>query len=274
MRILVNGWLHPKNRIGIDLMNGKGIDFDIFPSVGTYDYVISTDSFITPREYAKGIIFGPHVSLENAGGFPVGDNIYFNSLSPWLTRLSKEIFGDRNFIDLHFPVDVDRFKPSEKTGKPVFYHKRRNPKIMEEFFSIHNKDEFLFYDYEKGYREEHFLDSISRAPYSIWLGCHESQGFAMQETLSCDTPILVIDSKSLREETGGYWDNRLAGLNLPCTSASYFDERCGIISDTNNWKKDLEIFKSLITTYSPREFVIETLSPESCINKWKSILDV
>jgi hypothetical protein len=274
MRILVNGWIHPKNRIGIDLMNGKGIDFDLLPSTGTYDYVISTDSFVTPWAYSKGIIFGPHVSLESVGECPIGDNIYFNSLSPWLTRLSKEIFGDKNFVDLHFPVDIYKFKPNEKSGKPVFYHKRRNPEIMKEFFSVNNKEDFLIYDYTEGYKESDFLDSISKAPYAVWVGCHESQGFAMQETLSCNTPILVIDSKSLREETGGYWDNRLAGLNLPCTSASYFDERCGIVSDTDNWKKDLGIFKSSIITYCPREFVIETLSPESCINKWKSILDV
>lgn len=273
MRILVNGWIHPKNRIGINLMNGRGIDFDLSPSSGSYDYIISTDSFLNNFTSSKGVIFGPHVSLESVGKCPVGDNVYFNSLSPWLTKLSSEIFRDKNFKDLHFPVDIDRFKPSEKTGKPVFYYKRRNPEIAEDFFSVNNKKDFSIYDYERGYTESDFLDSISKAPYAIWLGCHESQGFAMQETLSCNTPILVIDAKSLREETGGYWDNRLAGLELPCTSASYFDHRCGIISDENSWNSDLLKFKSLVKSYSPREFVIETLSADSCINKWKSILN-
>jgi hypothetical protein len=91
---------------------------------------------------------------------------------------------------------------------------------------------------------------------------------------AADTPILVIDSKSLREETGGYWSNKLSGLDLPCTSASYFDERCGIISDKNKWNSDFNKFKLSIKTYSPREFVSETLSSYSCINKWKTILDV
>jgi hypothetical protein len=235
---------------------------------------MNTDSFESNQEFTKGIIFGPHISLELLEGFPVGNNIYFNSLSPWLKDLSKKIFGDKNFIDLPFPVDIDRFKPSEKNGKPVFYQKRRDPEISRKFFSLNNTEDFIIYDYEKGYDESNFLDSISKAPYSIWVGCHESQGFAMQETLSCNTPILVIDSKNLREETGGYWDDKLPGFDLPSTSASYFDERCGIISDKIRWDLDLIKFKSLIGSYSPRNFVIETLSPDSCINKWNNILNV
>lgn len=273
MRILVNGWIHRKNKIGIDLMNGRGIDFDLSHSGGSYDYVISTDSFVNHYSYTRGIIFGPHISLENLDGLPTGSDIYFNSLSPWLKNLSEEIFGDRNFIDLNFPVDIERFRPTEKSGKPVFYYKRRDPRILEEFFSENNPDDYEIYDYEKTYNESNFLDSISRAPYAIWLGCHESQGFAMEETLSCNTPILVIDSETLREETGGYWDHKLIQSELKSTSASYFDKRCGIITDSANWRSDMINFKNHLNEYSPREFVIETLSPDSCINKWKSILD-
>lgn len=257
-------------------MNGRGIDF--FPAESAhdkreYDYLISTDSFNHIDLGSRGLIFGPHISLELLHNLPEGKNIYFNTLSNWLKDLATEVFGDKNFINLPFPVDVDIFKPSDKVGKPVLYFKRRDNKILDDFLKDHQLTDFHFYDYEKRYSENIFMKSISEAPYAIWIGCHESQGFAMQETLSSNTPVFVIDSKDLREETGGYWDNRLNGHNLPCTSASYFDRRCGIISDKYKWRNDIEWFKNNLNTYSPRDFITETLSPEACIKKWKITLN-
>ena len=273
MNILVYGWIHPKNMIGINLLSKEGINFHFSRSDVTYDYLMPTDSFEIRGSYRKGVIFGPHIPLENVNACPAGANFYFNSLSPWLKKLSSHLFSGINFIDLHFPVDIEKFVPSDKKGKPVFYYKRRDEGIMKEFFSLYNMEDFVIYDYEKRYQEANFLQSISSAPYVVWLGCHESQGFALEETLSCNTPIFVIDSESLRDETGGYWDHKFPGEYLECTTASYFDSRCGILSDVKNWKEKFNIFKNQIYTYNPRDFVIEVLSPKACAEKWRRILN-
>lgn len=276
MNIFVQGWLHPKNQKGLQLMTGKGINFSVGgqnQNLDSFDFCISTDSFNTNLSHSKGIIFGPHVSLEKLGDFPNQQNFYFNTLSDWLKKLAIQIFGEKNFVALPFPVDVEMFKPAEKIGKPVLYFKRRKKEILESFLKQNKLEDFDFFDYERKYSEQNFLTSISRAPYAVWIGCHESQGFAFQETLSSGTPIFVIDAESLREETGGYWDNKLSEHFLKSTSASYFDERCGLLSTTNNWEEKFQIFLDRLHTFSPRDFVMETLSPSQCTKTWRKILD-
>jgi hypothetical protein len=272
MKIGIRGGLHHKNRIGIDLMNGKGIDFSWNIEDPQNDWIMFTDSFNPPVTGKTKIIYGPHISLERLSSFPEGPTYYFNSLSPWLADLTKQLFGNRKFITLPFPVDVDKFCPQEKEGNPVIYFKRRSREILENFKNSFPDIEFDFFDYTQKYEEDNFLNKISRAPYCIWIGTHESQGFALQETLSCNTPVFVIEAKDLRDEQGGPWDSIFPGKDLPCTSASYFDDRCGLISSPEDFKINFPVFLERLNLYSPREFILETLSPESCIDIWCKFL--
>ena len=272
MRIGIKGGLHHKNRIGIDLMNGKGIDFSWDIEDSQNDWIMFTDNFIPPAPGKTKIIYGPHISFERLSSFPSQDSYYYNSLSPWQVDLSKKIFGDKKFVPLPFPVDIERFCPHEKNGKPLIYFKRRKGEILENFKNSFPNIEFDFFDYTIGYKEDSFLSKISRAPYCVWIGTHESQGFALQETLSCNTPIFVIEAKDLRDEQGVPWDSLFPGKDLTCTSASYFDERCGLISSPEDLKVNFPIFLERLNLYSPREFILETLSPKSCINIWCKFL--
>lgn len=268
MKIGIRGGLHHKNRIGVDLMNGNGIDFSWNVEDPENDWIMFTDSFSPPVGGKRKIIYGPHVSLERLSSFPIEENYYFNSLSPWLVDLTKQLFGDKKFVSLPFPVDVGKFCPQEKIGKPVIYFKRRERGILDGFKSSFSEIDFDFFDYTQKYEEEKFLYCISRAPYCIWIGTHESQGFALQETLSCNTPVFVIEAKDLRDEQGGPWDSLFPGKELPCTSASYFDERCGMISSPDTYSSDFLNFLNNLNLYSPREFILETLSPQACIKRW------
>ena len=95
----------------------------------------------------------------------------------------------------------------------------------------------------------------------------------MQEAMSCDTPIFVVNVKSLRDEWGEtIWRNFLPEHDLPATSASYFDDKCGLITCTESWKEDFEMFVSSLKSYSPREFVVNNLSATACLEKWRKIL--
>ena len=67
---------------------------------------------------------------------------------------------------------------------------------MFNYYKMDHSDFKRKNSFEKRYQESDFADAISKAPYAIWIGRHESQGFAFQETLSSDTPIFVIDVNS------------------------------------------------------------------------------
>ena len=268
--------MHHKNERAVQMMNGMGIDFHrSYSQTEEFDYLMLSDSFSVPNiKHKKGIIFGPHISLEKLGEHPKVQNSFFNSLSPWLVDLSKKLFPGNNYANLPFPVDTERFAPGEKKGPPVLYLKRRDPEILSRFLQDNGSIDFKVYDYEKGYSENDFLKSIAEAPYAVWIGCHESQGFALQETLSCDTPIFVIDASSLKEEVGAGWGNRFNESEpLLCTSASYFDGRCGMKSDPYRFNQEFRFFLEEIRNFRPREFILETLSVDSCIKKWIDLLE-
>lgn len=272
MNIYIEGWLHPKNLNGIRLMNSETFKIHfLYNTFIDYDCIISTDSFKDYKNFNKCIIYGPHMSHPDIINkfFEKNKKTYFNCLSEWNKNLADLIINKKNieFISLPFAVDIERFTPKQKTGKPIIYFKNVDKKRLDDVFSVLKKDDFLLFDYEKRYHESHFLDAISSAPYAIWIGRHESQGFAFQETLSCNTPIFVIDVRSMREEINSEWVNYRPELELKATAASYFNDSCGMISYPEFWKEDLEKFLTK-NNYNPRNFIIDNLSPLACRQKW------
>jgi hypothetical protein len=272
MKIGTTGWIHHKNSIGMELMNAENSEiqfsFNINPSEEC-DYLMATDSFSANGNFSKGVIHGPHIDFRNSdiSNISTNPNIYMNFLSPWLKSLGDIIYPGKNTLALPFPVDVNRFQPAEKNGEPVIYFKRRDRSILDRFLEYRKCNNYKIFDYSAGYNEDDFKDFISKAPYCVWIGCHESQGFALQETLSCNTPVFVIDAKSLRDEVG-VWDNWMPDIDLKATSASYFDSTCGITSDSLEFDTAFPDFINNIDTFRPRDFIMRTLSPKACIKKW------
>lgn len=262
-------------------MQKEGMDIDLqFNSDIRYDWVISNNSLTKFPNHKGGVIYGPsflfHVDPAfNENNIPVDDNMYFNLLSNWNKILCEEIRPHMNCLALPFAVDVEKFTPKNKTGKPVIYFKYRSQQVLEDVISKLG-DNFLIFDYHKRYDEDSFNDAISKAPYCIWIGRHESQGFALQETLSTNTPIFVIDVQSLRDEIipnqNTVWKNFLPEHPLKATAASYFNEDCGMISYPDKWEKDLNLFLDKIDSYAPRDFVMKNLSPRACVDLWDNTL--
>jgi hypothetical protein len=269
MNFYVEGWNHHKNKIGLDLMIGEGMEVDFVRILGKqYDWIVSLSEFKTFENHNGGIIYGPHMTFPavNPNQIPNKEGrVYCNTLSEWNTKLCEDIIPGVKFLSLPFGVDVKRFTPSEKTGKPVLYYKTVDPNRVRDVLN-NVKEDFIIFNYNQKYDESEFKDAISKAPYAIWLGRHESQGFAFQETLSCNTPIFVIDVRSLREEIGSTWVNYMPGHPLKCTAASSFDDSCGVLTYPESWKEDWGKF--IAGQYSPREFVVNKLSPKACLNLW------
>lgn len=276
INILVEGWLHFKNEIGMSLMNSDKIQFHNNIDLNIkYDWIMNLSEF---KDYniddSIGLIFGPQIMFPSidTNQIPTHRKYTCNVLSNWVYNLCKDINPSVNFCTLPFAVDINRFKPSEKKGRPIIYFKYRDQKILDDVLNELGSD-FIIFKYHgisTSYLESDFQKAISEAPYLIWIGTHESQGFAFQETLSSNTPIFVIDVNSLRDEImqGSFWQNYLPGHKLTATSASYFDERCGLVCYPENWKENWNSFINNIKIYNPRQFVLDSLSPDACINRW------
>lgn len=270
MKIYTQGWLHKKNEIGLRLLEQNGISIDrVYNSSTRYDQIHIFDKIQKFEEQDCTHIYGPHF-YHFSIDYKYSENEYQNALSQWLVDLTMSIRSNVRCATLPFPVEVDKFTPSNKTGSPVIYFKNRDPSILDQVQPYFG-DHAVTIKYGS-YNEKDYLKLISSAPYCIWIGSHESQGFAFQEAMSCDTPIFVIDVNSLRDEWGStVWKNSFADNPLLATSASYFNETCGLISSVETWKDDYQIFMSNLKGYAPRDFVLNNLSPQACVKTWSNL---
>jgi hypothetical protein len=295
MKILfVDGFIHPKNKIGFDLMcKSKGYTYttssdreDFFQE---WDFV-----FIPTGEYnpfffqnSKCIMYGPHnfiftnsIWKKHNAAFP--PNCFYNLLSPWITQVQEE-FGGMSMAVEHIPfaVDVDKFSPTSKkqyTYDCFVYKKARDNKDLEYVESV-LREKGLNYKVIKygSYTEEEYLDILNSSRFGIWIGCHESQGFALQEALSCNVPLLVWNVTSMFQEYNINneicYTNEIGLYKLKATSTPYWDDRCGIrFESEGEFANSLDSMLNTMDKFKPRSYILDTLSPEVCMNRLLSVI--
>jgi hypothetical protein len=209
----------------------------------------------------------------------------YNCLSPWVKTLFEEfIHGPRvQFVPLPFPVDTEKFKPDEtpKTIDCLVYYKHRKPailtRIMEEL-TVNQQLSCQLFRYSN-YKEEEYIKALKSTKFAVWIGCGESQGFALQECLSMNVPIVVLDVESQFDETShtgeGLYDNLLGKAELKATTIPYWDDRCGLVTKKEDeMRSKIEGMSKTWMNFKPRDFILENLSSEVCFNRWSSALKI
>jgi hypothetical protein len=286
MKVLVFDQLHHKNRIGLELLfrhmqveyvfttdDSKIID----PS---FDIIYSPANAIDSSKYPlQKFIFGPHFSIFPNHKLTAIKNTHKNSIyiqpSEWCVEKWKER-GVTNVLPITyfpFPVDVERFSPEmmNKKEKVFIYFKRRKPDELYfiKSFLQHRGFEFAVFDYVARYDEKHYLEYLQQAKFGIILGAHESQGFAIQEALSCNVPLIVWNVRSMNQEVGMNY------TNIKATSIGYWDSRCGeYFHDYHELEETFRIFMDKLETtetYQPREFIMEHVSVEPCAKRFMEL---
>jgi hypothetical protein len=271
MKRLINfiGTLHHKNIEGAKLFNNEWFDIEFNGS--SRDIVIHTSDTNPPIGNLD--VYGPQIDFRIACQI---NSYQVNFLSDWNLNMAKELNHSIKAIKLPFPVNTEKFKPSEKTDSPIIYFKRRNLELIKQVVEhlIPSYPNLKIFSYEDGYEENKYIEATSIAPFCVWVGAHESQGFALQECLSSNTPILVIDIDSMHDEiskTGTrYWGREWR--KFKATSAPYFDETCGMITNESNWLTDFDIFINKLSSYNTRKYVLDNLSQEALSKLWKTQL--
>jgi hypothetical protein len=267
--------MHHKNQHA--LMNYKNIQFTIVHSVqeinnidlSQFDCVYSPSMPIDISRFpTTRFIFGPHFSVfpDNRLEGIKGKNTKYNQLSEWVVKLWKSfpICNDLNLVKIPFGVDTNKFNeihPFEKREKVFVYFKNRNPReweIVKKYLDSKQISYDLF-SYDTRYSEEEYIHCLQNAKYGIWIGRHESQGFALQEALSCNVPLLVWNVRSMNQEYGQHYSD------IPATTIPFWDERCGeYFYNADELDKTFETFLSQLESYKPREYILENLSMEVC----------
>jgi len=287
---------HNKNKIAFKQMcEDMGFEYlecnDISHIPSNTDLIWSSMTTISPDSVPSQtkILFGPGFFVfpnpaNSIFYFEYRGKAVYTCLSGWVKTLFSEfIQGPRiDFTPCPFPVDIKKFCPDENPNKNndiLLYFKHRNPELKNKAIIIFEYLGLSYKLFEYGeYKEDNYIEALQRTKLTVWIGPCESQGFALQECLSINVPILILDAESMFDEcdqkTGRmYYANEVGKYNLRGTSAPWWDERCGI--KTENIDDMAELIPQMLNSldsYKPREYVLENLSSSVCWNRLKVAL--
>jgi hypothetical protein len=293
--LLIDTFIHKKNRIGFDLMcKSKNIDYVVSKNQKEYsnewDLVFIPAEPINPAMFpnTKCIMYGPHnfvfvngIWKKNTFEFPA--NCFYNLLSKWITEVQDEFGGLSLKVETFpFAVDVDTFKPLENKIEPEYdcfvYYKARDPKVLEFVTKTLQMKNLRFVVIRYGkYTEEEYKYILHSTKFGIWVGCHESQGFALEECLSTNVPLLVWNVTSMFDEYNNEgniaYTQELGRYMLKATSIPYWDDRCGLVStEKDSFLQNLDSMIKKYQEYRPRDYIVETLSPRVCMERLLDII--
>jgi hypothetical protein len=247
----------------------------------------SLDEFASVSDKTT-VVFGPHFSVfpdSTLGRLPRVLNAVYIQPSAW-SKLCWDETIQRKLTDVRtvlfvvapFPVDVHTFKPeAPRVGNSVLvYAKQRSEHdvhaAVAAVTAAGGTPVVLRYG---SYTEKEYIELLQRCVCGVWVGSHESQGFALQEALATNLPLLVWDMGCVVH--GGCPLRTPHGVLCAAQSAPYFDGRCGtIVGSAQEMAAAFCAFFEAAkkgTVFSPRDFVLQHLDVEPVFMRyWAPLL--
>lgn len=250
---------------------------DVIYSPEYSNIILSTD---------KPVICGPHFSVfpneHQINPIKTKKNLIYIQPSEWAKKawVDFKICNGLTIKSVPFGVDTEKFKPNDEgtenyKNNIFLYIKRRCPNeinFMINFLQKQNVN-YKIFDYVSRYNEEEYLEYLKTCKYGVWLDAHESQGFALEEALSCNVPLFVWNVKYMSQEfLSNYKD-------IEATTIPYWDNRCGeFFYDYNELESTYNKFITNLDNYKPREYILENLSRDKCqelfINEINNLMEM
>ena len=285
---------HHKNLAAIQRMCAcKNIEYEMTDQIerlykNDYDILISFFVYIPIEKIPPHvkIIYGPQFfSLFEIKNSPLlgkenpefSKRAVYNSLSKWNRDVIYE-FADELCIpcqDFPFSVDTEKFQPRTDIKKAVdciLYVKRRSKELVNSTIDL-LRNMGLTYEvcYYGFYKEEDYIQKLHASKFMITLDAHESQGFALEEAMSCNIPLLVMDATTMYDEKDDFINSTYECFrpkNLYATSVPYWSDRCGIkITKQEELASAIENMLASYQTFTPRQYILEELSDSACMNR-------
>ena len=240
--LIISEDFHNKNKEGFEsICNFLGIKYSYGSINDIYQYNIiysprfPIDTSLYP---SKIFIFGPHFSV-----FPdlqqlqqinnINNNAIYIQPSIWAVNCWKYYYAPNipdnlPIVSFPFPIDTNKYIPNNNDNNNdnkqlvLIYFKLRQSNELEEIlkFCSNQNLQYKLFSYTSRYDENDFIKCVKEAKYAIIIDRHESQGFALQEMMSCNLPLLVWNVKSMNQEVGLNYDD------ISATSVPYWDCKC------------------------------------------------
>lgn len=249
------------------------------------NYVVQYDDFgksvvnkiIKSENKNKKILIGPLYNIEQ--------DLEINKLTaqyPYIKKLVASNIAKTNTIEIDSSFDInnaivcpsgiisekkvlENLEISNRDNMCLVYFKKRNQEELDELlkFLKLKKQKYKLFEYGK-YRSKDLISNAKKSNFGLILNGTESQGFAIQELMSCNLPLLVWDKKI------NYYEH----LKLSGTTVTIWDERCGkIVNELDELIEIFESFKNNLNLFNPAEIVLEQLTFEQFNENLKLIFN-
>ncbi len=136
----------------------------------------------------------------------------------------------------------------------IVYFKKRKENELSQVLKYLEEAQLTYKLFRYGlFKNSNLITSASKSCFAILITGTESQGFATQELMSTNTPLIVWN-KTINE----YENYKLSGTSVP-----YFSDDCGVkVDNFLELKKQIDLFKNNNNSYKPAKFVLENLTYE------------
>lgn len=143
-----------------------------------------------------------------------------------------------------------------KKEKCLVYFKGRRKSELERIENLLNFKHISYKVFEYGnYKSEDIINFSKLAKFAIILGRSESQGIGINELMSYNLPMFVLDASD------NFYNNEV----FPGTTVPYWSHLCGIkASNIEDLKKNIDLFLESVENqkYQPQKYILETLTFE------------
>ena len=188
--------------------------------------------------------------------------------SQWVKDLAIQKFGfPENKIEV-WPVGikVSNLNKNIKYDCLVYAKRRSNEELSQVLNFLENKN--LNYNIiSYGNYSESDLELLSsQSRFCFLLNGTESQGIAVQEIMSGNTPMFVWDVTD--------WNDQGPEWAVPASSVPYWSDECGErFYQVSEMEETFDKFYSRIGQYNPRNFVENNISYQKSVSKLMEIFN-
>jgi hypothetical protein len=282
MKIVVCGWIHHKNKYGLQLFAKHIPDvivefYEKWEPNLTCELLVMSGEWVNPDKIKGKILYGPHICNFASSDLPYvgkpeerwGERCSYNALSPLVKRYLIETSGSGfkiPIVCLPFPVEIPTIRPQRSKDFHVLIYTKFRSENEIDFIKSKLNCKTSTFRYGQ-YRESQYRYALRKAHCAVWIGSSESQGFALQECWAANVPTFIWDTPILRN-----WltiKDHDESILFPCSTRSVWDKQCGeFMYQKYQWDDKWTKFTKNLKNYTPKQFIIKHLSTKSCWEKW------
>lgn len=253
----------------------SSIPFSINSEEYKINFLVHYDEYAYPKheklEHSTCFIGPQFWPFNDYGRFLIEHPEYYNKIivpSEWVKGKFINKFNFPEHKISIWPVGIEMLSTEKKIEFDcLIYFKRRNTeelKIVQDFL------EGLGISYKVvsygNYQDNDLEKLCSKCRFCFLLNGTESQGIAVQEIMSTNTPLFVWDVTE--------WTDQGEDYRVPATSIPYWTDECGKVFYT---REDMNVaffeFYDIMGKYNPRKYIERELSFKESVKKLMEIIN-